>query len=441
MKTIKGKAGDAKIVLWEHPAFCGKRHIHLKLNKLRLVYQRYLCELFVARNPSVAFLSCDKDVDAILHQYRNVRMFDPVDKLVEADVVTRFGKSNVDIVETPMFLMSRSELIAYHVSKHGKRLRHAPFYKFVRSKIHILEGVKSQDKFNREPFKGDTLPPEPYPKYRRTALHKQCMKNAIDWVTSSTQYKNNLGEVDPDYLLKLPSDTNEARAWLDKFVNDRLGSFGKYQDAIVLGSNFVYHSGLSIPMNYGLITPGVVVSKIREHFERQGDKTEMNNYEGFVRQVIGWREYCRLYYVCVPEKTYNINHFNMPSQTLGTVWYTGKTCMNIVDEAIVDAWKFGYLHHIRRLMIMSNYMTLCNVHPDQIYRWMYEFSLDSNDVFMVFNCYSMGSYSDGGLATHKPYISGSGYVKRQGRLKAGRWEDVWTKKYRDFLKRHKVVIR
>ena len=143
-----------------------------------------------------------------------------------------------------------------------------------------------------------------------------------------------------------------------------------------------------------------------------------------------------MYYICVPAKIYNQNHFKMTKTKLGKEWYTGSTGLPIVDKAIQDGWKYGYLHHIRRLMVLANYMTISRIHPDNVYRWMYEFSLDSNDVYMVFNCYSMGTYADGGYATHKAYVSGPGYIKRQFKEPSGKWEEEWSRRYHAF-KGHK----
>jgi deoxyribodipyrimidine photolyase-related protein len=122
------------------------------------------------------------------------------------------------------------------------------------------------------------------------------------------------------------------------------------------------------------------------------------------------------------------------------MWYTASTKVPIVDATIREAFYYGYIHHIKRLMVMSNFMTLCEVHPDQIFAWMYEFSLDSWDWVMVFNVYSMGTWSDGGHAMRKPYISSAAYIQRMADVSKGPWVDTWNKKFHAFLEKHKRVL-
>jgi len=185
----------------------------------------------------------------------------------------------------------------------------------------------------------------------------------------------------------------------------------------------------------GLITPAEVVRAVVSQ-----KSVQIESLEGFVRQLLGWREYCRAYYLIVKPSVYTKNTFKL-KRRLGKEWYAANTGIPIVDDAIRDAFNMGYLHHIRRLMVMSNYMTLSGIAPSEVFKWMYEFSLDSWDVFMVFNVYSMGTWSDGGHAMRKPYISSSAYVKRMSRAESGPWEDVWDAKFKNFLNTHANIIK
>lgn len=410
--------------LVEDPAFLGDRKpVKLRLNKQRLAYQRYLCLKFVATNPQVTFVPVNA-VSQFLktHAHEPKMFFDPMDHIVSK----RYG-TTATILDTPAFILTNKDVQDWYQSKKGRRLRHAPFYKYMKHKLGLLEDVASQDAQNRAAYPR-TAPPPPsvYPKY--TARDRDIMDDAAAWVRA--RFPRNPGDIDTTYLLNLPSSHKEALLWLDKFLKERFAKFGQYQDAIVEGQPWMFHSGLSIPLNYGLITPHDILKNVATFLKSHN--IPLQSHEGFVRQIIGWREYCRLYYVCVPARIYRKNHLKMKRTPLTTEWYKGTTNIPIVDDAIKDAWKYGYLHHIRRLMVMSNYMTLRGIHPDNIYKWMYEFSLDSNDVFMVFNCYSMGSYSDGGYATHKPYVSGPGYIKKQSHAQNGDWADKWLQLYHRF---------
>jgi deoxyribodipyrimidine photolyase-related protein len=220
-----------------------------------------------------------------------------------------------------------------------------------------------------------------------------------------------------------------ARKWFHTFLEKRFDMFGKYEDAIVAESPFMFHSGIAMFLNNGLLLPKYVVAETLAYSRRHN--VAVQNVEGFLRQIIGWREYCRLYYVTVPPSVYR-KHSRTPNPItkMAAKWYKGTTGIPIVDRTIVKAWQYGYLHHIERLMVMANIMTLSRLHPDLVYKWMYEFSMDSWDWVMVFNCYSMGTYSDGGVATWKPYVSSSAYIKRMAREPSGPWEAVWDDLYR-----------
>lgn len=216
-----------------------------------------------------------------------------------------------------------------------------------------------------------------------------------------------------------------------RFLKQRFKNFGAYEDAIDDRSQYMFHSGISVFLKNGLLTPHQVVADtmkyVKTHTGRDG--IPMSSVEGFIRQIIGWREFCRLYYVVVPPKVYHKNALHATVTRINKCWYDGTTGIPIVDRTIRDAFAYGYLHHIRRLMVMANYMTLSRLHPDLVYKWMYEFSLDSWDWVMVFNCYSMGTYSDGGTATWKPYISSSAYIKKMSHESSGPWETILVLRY------------
>lgn len=412
--------------LVEEPILLGDRpNVKLRLNRLRLVYQRYLENIFVATFSQVTFVKSE-DVTEFLKNIGDtpVTIYDPVDHAV----LSKWQKAckNLTILETPSFLLSRPKLTEYYASKKGKKLRHAPFYAWVRRELGILNGIESQDKYNRATYPKDgPAPPAPYPRYTRSGVHATALQSAVEWVTNHPRYSTNPGNIDSVYLAKLPCTHSEALVWLDTFLAERFAQFGQYEDAIVRGEPWMFHSGLSIPLNYGLLTPADILDRAKAWKGR----VPLQSYEGFIRQIIGWREYCRLYYNCIPPKVYLQNHFKFRKTKLAAAWYRGTTGVPIVDDAIKDAWRYGYLHHIRRLMVLANFMTVSEIHPDNVYRWMFEFSLDSNDVFMIFNCYSMGTYSDNGAATYKAYVSGPGYIQKQGREPGGPWVDEWRKKY------------
>jgi deoxyribodipyrimidine photolyase-like uncharacterized protein len=172
-------------------------------------------------------------------------------------------------------------------------------------------------------------------------------------------------------------------------------------------------------LNIGLITPQQVVDIVSAYYNEHKAAIGLANYEGFIRQIIGWREYQRYIYQYAGEKMRHSNHFGN-TRRLNTTWYTATTGIKPVDDAVRMALDDGYIHHILRLMVVGNFMNLVGIHPDNVYKWFMEFSLDSYDWVMVGNVYSMALWADGGLTMRKPYISGDGYIMKMGNYSSTR---------------------
>jgi deoxyribodipyrimidine photolyase-related protein len=424
--------------MWEDPALYGDRAgsphgpARLRLNRLRLVYMHVAVHRFVQHLPvPVTHVPVD-ELWPLTVQQRGARlrnicgnarifMWDPADHLLSQ----RLG-SGFDILDSPMFLLSLSEIRDYPYT--GKTLRHAPFYAFMKNKLGLLKDIPNMDAKNRKPYPSNgPKPPTPYVPTSAARL----WEDAQAWVENHPIFSQNPGSAYPEH--PLPSDRREALQWLARFIKQRLDQFGAYQDAIVAGEPWMFHSGCSIFLNCGLLTPRDIIDAVNSH------TTTITNKEGFLRQLIGWREFARLYYERVPPEIYTKNVFHHPKKTLHKSWYDATTGIPVVDDAIRDAWSTGYLHHIRRLMVVSNWMNLSAVHPDAAFQWMSEFALDAADWVMVFNVYSMGMWADGGHAMRKPYISGSAYIKRMAHA-SGPWTTEWDGAYKQFTQKHKALL-
>ncbi len=234
----------------------------------------------------------------------------------------------------------------------------------------------------------------------------------------------------------LPVTLNESKIWLDRFIRDRLENFGTYQDAITNKSDFVFHSILSPMINAGLLTPDMVADQILSAFAKSGKAISLNSVEGFIRQVIGWREFVRGIYQNFDEVQTKTNFWNHQGQ-LQDCWYTGQTGIPVLDDAIKKAERWGYNHHIERLMVVSNMMLLCEVHPQQVYKWFMEMFVDSSDWVMGPNVYGMGQFSDGGIFATKPYICGSNYYLKMSHYPKGEWCETVDGLYWRFIANHR----
>jgi deoxyribodipyrimidine photolyase-related protein len=193
----------------------------------------------------------------------------------------------------------------------------------------------------------------------------------------------------------------------------------------------LFHSGISPMLNVGMLIPKKIIGAVEKH------GGAMNDVEGFIRQILGWREFCRLMYVRGRKKA---NYFNA-TKRLNSSWYKGTTGIAPVDCCIKKAFRFGYLHHIERLMVVANAMVLSGIKPSEMYKWFMEFSLDSYDWVMDFNIYSMASYSDGGQFTTKPYISSSNYIVKMSNYEKGEWCKKWDGLFWSFMNKHKHKIK
>lgn len=457
---IISQSTTSHIILLEDPAFFGDRagSAHgplgpkaLKLNRMRILYMRVCMRLYVhylqqQANLRVTHIKVDqlwKTRYAPLKAHgTEFKAFHVTDKLVEQ----RLKKAGIKVtwLESPSFIMTTDDLANYMRGREQKRMQHAHFFEHVKRKLNILVGVPSTDTQNRAPFPktgtAATDIPDPYTHtLDDQQLRTQLWNEEVAWLLAS-RFAANSGPIDDP---KLPMTHRDVKRWLDKFIRERLPNFGKYQDAMVPDKHYMFHSGLSIYLNTGLITPIEVVNAITK------TRATLQNREAFLRQLMGWREYARCYYLYVPPSVYRKNIFNN-TRTLDKSWYTTAqpkpstnsiSLITVITDAIKDAWSHGYLHHIRRLMVLSNYMTLAGIHPDQVYKWMYEFSLDSWDWVMVFNVYSMGTWSDGGVAMRKPYISSAAYLQRMARMNKKQDIQEWNRLFIAFIKRNHAILK
>jgi len=227
----------------------------------------------------------------------------------------------------------------------------------------------------------------------------------------------------------------EALKLLDSFIKDRLPSFGTYQDAITSRSDFVFHSIISPYINMGLLTPEEVIKKVEDEYH-QSKNIPLNCAEGFIRQVLGWREFVRGIYQEYDE-VQQVKNFWNHQRVLTKDWYDGTTGIPPLDDAIKKANRYGYNHHIERLMVVSNLMLLCQIHPQEVYRWFMEMFIDSSDWVMGPNVFGMGQFSDGGIFATKPYICGSNYILKMSDYKKGPWCDIMDGLYWKFISDHR----
>jgi deoxyribodipyrimidine photolyase-related protein len=366
---------------------------------------------------------------------KKVYYFEIEDKFFEKRIRSLLKDLKVEAVEvrSPLFLTSRAELQEHLGGK--KRPFMKTFYEKRRKDLKILltkEGLPmggkwSFDTDNRESLPDDVKVPS-LPAVKQTT-HIKAVQKLID-----ENFKDHPGN-HKDYWI--PTTRQEAHAHLKDFVEKRLNEFGPYEDAMTDRSDFVFHSALSPLMNVGLLSPEEVVREVISVGLKK--KISLASIEGFVRQVIGWREFIRGIYQEFSEKQESTNFLNHKKK-ISEHWYNGTTGIPPLDEAIKKADRLAYNHHIERLMVIGNMMNLLEINPKEAHRWFMEMYVDSSDWVMGPNVYGMALFSDGGIFATKPYICGSNFYRKMGHYPKGNWCDEVDGLYWGFVDTHRGFL-
>jgi deoxyribodipyrimidine photolyase-related protein len=334
--------------------------------------------------------------------------------------------------ESPMFLCTEEEI--HRLFKGKKRYSMAQFYAYQRKKLNILMeegspvgGKYSFDTENRKRLpKGCHIPD----------LYKPQRNNYVEEATRyvENEFPNAIGNAK---TFLYPLTHSDAKKALHDFIKNKLKFFGDYEDAIQKKESFLFHSVLSPLINIGLITPQVVIEEVLSSYDKFN--VSLNSLEGFLRQIIGWREFMRACYLLKGNKARSSNYFQHKAPVPIGFW-NGTTGIVPVDTTIKRILETGYCHHIERLMVLGNFLLLIETDPNSVYEWFMGFFVDAYDWVMVPNVYSMSQYADQGTITTKPYISGSNYILKMSDYSKGEWVDIWDGLFWRFIEKHKSLF-
>ena len=339
-------------------------------------------------------------------------------------------KLTLSFIGSPMFLCSRLQF-KYYLANNRKPFMKT-FYEEERKRLGILIVEDDHPEGGSWSYDVENRKKAPKVLNNQPLLNLDAgehFKEVSDLV--ETQFSSHPGSMKDFWL---PTDRAGALKYLDHFIEHHLTQFGDYQDAITPRDPFLYHAVISPMMNNGLITPEEILSKVLHHY-RTHKTVPLSSVEGFVRQVMGWREFVRGIYQNYSEVQDEKNFFNHKGK-LTKDWYEGTTGIPPVDDAIKKALKYGYCHHIERLMVISNIMLLSEIDPREVHKWFMEMYVDSADWVMGPNVYGMAQFSDGGIFATKPYISGSNYILKMSDYKKGDWCEVWDGLFWRFIGKH-----
>lgn len=310
----------------------------------------------------------------------------------------------IDVLPDTRFLATPTEFQTWAASKKQLRMEH--FYREMRKKHNILlekskpiGGKWNYDAKNQKAYKGQV----PIPTHRHLtpdAITKQVIREVC------THFPEHFGNIEP---FNLAVTRSEAINELNLFIETRLPHFGDYQDAMKQGEPFLFHSLISAYLNTGLLTP-IEVIHAAEQCYHQG-QAPINAVEGFIRQVLGWREFVRgIYWHFMPD--YLRENYLDATNPLPNLYWGKETPMNCLTQCINETQKHAYAHHIQRLMILGNFAALCQVSPQALQNWFWVVYIDAFEWVELPNVTGMALYADGGKVASKPYISSGNYINK-----------------------------
>jgi deoxyribodipyrimidine photolyase-related protein len=408
----------------------------------RATMKRYADYLQKEKNSQVHYIQSTEDISDIrllIPELRRqgiekINYIDPVDNWLQKRLNDGASKNRIktQIYVSPLFLNSKEDLVTFF-RKDKKKYHQTTFYMEQRKKLNILidpngkptGGKWTFDTENRKKYPSKkTPPPIQFPDL------DEYYREAKTYVEDN--FSSHLGSLTKYSLY--PTSFKATRDWLDQFLEKRFMEFGTYEDAIVAENSILNHSVLTPMLNVGLITPKSIIEACLLYAKE--NNVPINSTEGFVRQIIGWREFVRGIYEIRGSDERTANYWNFKKK-IPASFYDGTTGIAPIDKTIKKVLETGYCNHIERLMILGNFMMLCEFDPDEVYRWFMELFIDSYDWVMVTNIYGMSQFSDGGLMVSKPYISGSNYIMKMSNYKKGEWQPIWDGLFWRFMHVHR----
>jgi len=373
----------------------------------------------------IAFLSQQK----ITH----IHMADVVDYWLAKRIGAACKKHAIELTvyASPSFLNTMEEVADYFSKK--KTYFQTDFYIQQRKQRNILLEPNGKPTGGKWTFDADNRMKFP----KKELVPAICLPEVNSYITEATQYvqqhfPENYGSAKAPHFFV--ATFKEAEDWLHDFLKTRFEKFGMYEDAIVAKESILHHSVLTPMLNAGLLTPQQILNAVMQH-AAQND-IPLNSLEGFIRQIMGWREFIRIVYEREGCKQRSTNYWKFKRKIPKNFW-TGTTGIDPIDITIRKVLKTGYCHHIERLMVLGNFMLLCEFDPDEVHQWFMEMFIDAYDWVMVPNVYGMTQFADGGLMATKPYISGSNYLMKMSNYEKGDWQQVWDGLFWRFMHVHR----
>ncbi len=310
-------------------------------------------------------------------------------------------------VDTEHFLTERGFLKDFFEGK--KTYLMETFYREMRKNFDILmdgkdpvDGKWNFDKENRDAIEDKRL-------LRKPKLHQKDVSDLVKMIEKVGI--ETIGTVDESNF-NWPSSREESLEVLDHFCKKLLVHFGDYQDALTTWDPYLFHSRLSYALNSKMLSPLEVVKQVENHWKENKDEITISQVEGFIRQVLGWREFMRgVYWAKMPDFA-DMNFFDHDRKLPDWFW-SGETKMKCLSHSISQSLELAYAHHIQRLMVTGNFALLAGIDPDEVDKWYLGIYIDAIEWVEITNTRGMSQFADGGIVGTKPYVSSANYIKKQ----------------------------
>ena len=420
-----------------------------KFHKLKIAYHRATMKKYqdylLSKKINVSYFNFNENYFIHLEK-NNVYIYDPIDHdVIEKNILmSKKYKYKLSVLESKNFVTTYESLKDYNKNVFKNKFSHnSSFYRWQRKNLDIMYPIGEKYKLSYDDENKEKFEKSQKDVFNPKNINNSYVKEAIKY--TNKYFNNNLGSLD-NFIY--PIDHVGAKKWLNDFIKNRLKKFGTYEDAFDDKIKFGFHSVLSPLLNIGLITDEDVLEKILP----LKSKIPMNSYEGYIRQLIGWKQGVRYLYQFHYDKFKNKNFLKSKNKISYKFW-TAETGIPPVDDCIKKALKYSYLHHIERLMIMGNFFLITMVNPNEVFNWFITFvSIDAYQWVMYPNVYGMITYADEGFMMSRPYMSSSSYIKKMSgysknkqKVKLGneeyQWDEIWDALYYNFINKHYDILK
>jgi len=350
----------------------------------------------------------------------------------------------VSAVDTEHFLTDRASVQRMFTGK--KRFLMESFYRGMRAEHNVLMdngkpsgGEWNFDRENRRRYDRRVALPSP-----------KCFTNDVRSITDMLARMNvrTFGDIEPEQFI-WPVDRRQSLALLRSFLKEGLPHFGTYEDAMTVESWALFHSRLSFALNTKMLHPMEVIDAAVEEWKENKDTIALHQVEGFVRQILGWREFMRGVYWAMMPKFSSANYFAHTTK-LPHYYWDGKTTMKCMQIAIGQSLRYAYAHHIQRLMITGNFALLTGIDPEAVDAWYLGVYIDAIEWVEMPNTRGMSQFADGGMIATKPYVASANYIKKMSdyctgcsydpSVKYGERACPFNSLYWDFHVRHRKML-